>query len=41
MKQPMISIVMPVYNSSQYIKESINSVLKQSYKNLEFIIIDD
>ena len=37
----MFSIVIPGYNSSLYIKESINNVLKQSYKKFEFIIIDD
>ena len=37
----MFSIVIPGYNSSLYIIESINNVLKQSYKKFEFIIIDD
>ncbi|MDL2223482.1 glycosyltransferase [Bacteroidales bacterium OttesenSCG-928-M11] len=36
-----ISVVMPVYNAEKYISESIDSVLKQSYSNFEFIIIDD
>lgn len=38
---PMISVIMPVYNSEKYLKESIESILNQTYKNLEFIIIDD
>lgn len=37
----IISIVMPAYNSAQYIEQSIESVLKQSYKNWELIIVDD
>lgn len=37
----LVSIVMPAYNSSNFIEESINSVLIQSYKNIELIIIDD
>ncbi|MCM3363556.1 glycosyltransferase family A protein [Niallia sp. MER TA 168] len=36
-----ISIIMSVYNSEKYLKESINSILTQSYKNFEFIIIND
>lgn len=37
----LISVVMPVYNGEKYLKESIESILNQSYKNFEFIIIDD
>ena len=36
-----ISIVMPVYNAEQYIRECIDSVLQQTLKDFEFIIIDD
>lgn len=38
---PKISIIIPVYNAEKYIKECICPVLKQSYKNLEIIIIND
>jgi len=38
---PLISIVMPVYNEEKYIKESIDSILNQTFENFEFIIIDD
>ena len=37
----LISVVMPTFNSRKYIKYSIQSVLSQSYKNLELIIVDD
>jgi len=37
----LVSIVMPVYNMEQYIKEAINSVLAQTFTNWELIIIDD
>jgi glycosyltransferase involved in cell wall biosynthesis len=41
MKQPLVSIIMPVYNSEKYISDAINSILKQTYNNWELIIIDD
>lgn len=37
----MISVIMSVYNDSKYLKESIESVLNQTYQNFEFIIVDD
>lgn len=36
-----ISVVMPVYNAEMYVKDAIESVLKQSFGVFEFIIIDD
>lgn len=41
MNHPLISVVMTVYNTEKYLAESINSVLNQTYTNLQFIIIDD
>lgn len=38
---PEISIVMPVYNSERYLKQAIESILEQTFKNFEFLIIDD
>ena len=36
-----VSIIMPIYNEEKFIKESIESILNQNYKNFELIIIDD
>ena len=36
-----ISIIIPVYNGELYIKECIESVINQSYKNIEIIVVDD
>jgi len=38
---PMISVVMPVYNGGKYLDEAIQSILNQTYANFEFIIIND
>jgi hypothetical protein len=38
---PKVSIVIPVYNGSNYLKEAIDSALAQTYKNTEVIVIND
>lgn len=40
-KTPLVSVVMTAYNAEKFISESINSVLNQSWKDFEFLIIDD
>ncbi len=40
-EKPIISVVMPVYNAGDFLVESIQSILKQTFKSLEFIIYDD
>lgn len=38
---PLVSVVMPNYNSEKYIQEAIESIINQTYDNWELIIIDD
>ncbi|RKY19946.1 MAG: hypothetical protein DRP62_08910 [Planctomycetota bacterium] len=40
-RPPTVSVVMSVYNGEKYLRESIDSILNQSYKNFEFIIVND
>lgn len=38
---PLISIVIPVYKVEQYLRECVDSVIAQTYKNLDIILVDD
>lgn len=40
-KSPLISTIIPLYNGEKYIKETLQSVLNQTYQNFEIIIVDD
>lgn len=41
MSKDLISVVIPVYNVEEYLEECLNSVVGQTYSNLEIILIDD
>ncbi|XES76976.1 MAG: glycosyltransferase family 2 protein [Candidatus Bathyarchaeia archaeon] len=41
MTEPLVSLVVATYNYGRYLPETIESILKQSYKNLEIIVVDD
>lgn len=41
MSKPLVSIVIPVYNAGEYFRASVQSILSQTYSNLEIIIIND
>jgi glycosyltransferase involved in cell wall biosynthesis len=40
-KQPLISVIMPVYNGELFLERAIESILVQTFENFEFIIIND
>lgn len=41
MKQPLISVIIPVYGVEKYISQCLESVINQTYKNLEIIVVND
>ncbi len=41
MKTPLVSVVMPVFNTAEYLRAAIESILAQTYEHFEFLIIDD
>lgn len=41
MENSLVSIVIPVYNTQKYLSECLDSIINQSYKNLEIIVIND
>ena len=41
MEDPKVSIIIPVYNEKLYLPEALESVINQTYRNIEIVIIDD
>lgn len=41
MEGPLVSVIIPAYKAAPYIKECVESVLKQSYRSFEIIVVDD
>ena len=40
-RKPLVSVIVPAYNAAAYIEEALMSVIKQTYANLEILVIDD
>lgn len=40
-KPPLVSVIVPCYNHEKYVEETIESIVNQTYKNIELIVIDD
>ena len=41
MYEKLVSVIIPCYNAEKYLRESVESIINQSYPNLEIICIDD
>lgn len=41
MNSPLVSIIIPIYNGSNYMREAVDSALAQTYKNIEVIVVND
>ncbi len=41
LNSPLVSVLIPAYNHEKYVQETIESIINQSYKNIELIIVDD
>ncbi|HEM3198611.1 TPA: glycosyltransferase [Streptococcus suis 14A] len=41
MEKPLISIIVPIYNVENYLRQCLDSIIGQTYQNLEILLIDD
>lgn len=39
--EPMISVIVPIYKVEKYLNRCVDSIINQTYKNLEIILVDD
>ena len=41
MNSPLVSVIVPVYNVEKYVAKCLDSIVNQTYQNLEILVIDD
>ena len=41
MNEPLISVIVPVYNVEKYLENCVNTLVKQTYRNIEILLIND
>ena len=41
MDEPLISVIVPVYNVEKYLENCVNTLVKQTYRNIEILLIND
>lgn len=41
MREPLVSVIVPIYNTEEYLSECVESIIYQTYENLEIILVDD
>ncbi len=41
MNNEMVSVIIPIYNTQKYLKRCMDSVIENTYQNIEIILIDD
>ena len=41
MERDLISVIIPIHNTEKYLKDCLESIIKQTYQNIEIILVDD